>query len=41
MPAAGVHDHWDLFLALYFEPELNSHGKASDQFITLCKQELA
>lgn len=41
MPAAGVDDHWDLFLALYSEPKLNSHEKQSDQFIILCKYESA
>jgi len=41
MPAAGVDDHWDLFLALYFEPKLNSHAKESNQLITLCQYELA
>lgn len=41
MPAAGTDDHWDLFLALYFEPKLNSLAKQSDQFIILCKHELA
>lgn len=39
MPAAGVDDHWALFLALYFEPKLNS-AKQSDQFISLCQHEL-
>lgn len=41
IPAAGVDDHWHLFLASYFEPKLNSHAKQSDQLIILGKYALA
>lgn len=39
MPAAGVDDHWGLFLALHFEPKLN-RAKLSDQLTILCKYKL-